>query len=216
MRKFIFSLCAGIIGLSALSSPAGAVEIEPGAAVPPGQVEEVEHASRSSAGSSGADDDLLMVGLSSVAVIGAALGGGAWAVQEGLLPNPLPGLLPSPTPVRPAPAPQSPAPEPVLFNCEAPGVVRPDLVRIACGNGWSNIENITWHSWNQNSASGSGRYYWNTCRPSCAAGNYEQEWVDFTLGGVTERNGQRGFTRAYFGGREYHIGPWDLTPEFQR
>lgn len=61
-------------------------------------------------------------------VIGAVtlIGGGAvWAVQQGFIPNPLPGILPSPAPApaplpAPAPEPVAPAPAPIAEPAPAP------------------------------------------------------------------------------------------------
>lgn len=52
--------------------------------------------------------------IASLALLAAAGGGAYWAVQEGLIPNPLPGVLPDPAVTAPAPA---PAPAPARGDC---------------------------------------------------------------------------------------------------
>jgi len=56
-------------------------------------------------------------GAVALAVSSAVVGGGAvWAVQQGLLPNPLPGLIPGPGQHTPAPAPRTGDCSPQAFN----------------------------------------------------------------------------------------------------
>ncbi|MGP6175282.1 hypothetical protein [Corynebacterium sp. A21] len=213
MRKFLASACAGIIGISALVSPAGAQELPepPMAESVAGEslVLEDEPGSSLSSGSS-ADSDLLVDGIVVAGVLGAAAAGGAWAVQQGLIPNPLPGIIPGPAPVQQAPAP-APVPvvqpTPVLYNCYMPdGEVYPGAIILFCGDAHSILDQITWHSWNINGASGRALLKAKTCVPDCATGGYTARWVDFTLGGVNWNGSEPEFTRAYIEGKEYMIG----------
>ena len=50
--------------------------------------------------------------VSSIVGIATILGGAFWAIQQRLIPNPLPGIIPGPPPLPEPPAPAPPAPEP--------------------------------------------------------------------------------------------------------
>lgn len=212
MRKLLASVCAGIIGISALASPAAAQDLPeppmPEAAADQPSAFEAEQGSSLSSGSS-ADGDLLVGGIVVAGVLGAAAAGGAWAVQQGLIPNPLPGIIPGPAPVQQAPRPAAPAPAPtpVLNNCGfGEKEVRPTYILLYCGDGHSALNHITWNSWSIDGASGRAELRELTCNPSCATGGATYRWVDFTLGGLVWKNGEPQFTRAYVvGGREYRI-----------
>lgn len=212
VRRFIIGMCAGIIGISSLAAvPAQAQEAE---LLPEtGAVQFEEDVATDGQGSSGSseNEDLLMVGLSSTAVIGAALAGGAWAVQQGMIPNPLPGILPSPAPA-PAPSPvptPAPAPQrtPVLYNCYmTEPEVRPQAIILFCGDAHSILDEITWHSWSVEGASGRALLKARTCVPDCATGGYTARWVDFTLGGIKWNGNEPEFTLAMAEGTVYRIG----------
>ncbi|MGP6173717.1 excalibur calcium-binding domain-containing protein [Corynebacterium sp. A21] len=101
--------------------------------------------SGSSAGSSENTEDsvgsegeigAVIIGVAAIAAVAGLVGAGVtWAVQERLIANPLPGIIPSPAPVvhNPAPAPaptpapvvNRPAPAPVPAPAPAPVVNRP-------------------------------------------------------------------------------------------
>ncbi|WP_420100305.1 excalibur calcium-binding domain-containing protein [Corynebacterium sp.] len=71
------------------------------------------------------DAILLLGGLATAALVtGATAAGVTWAVQERLIPNPLPGVIPSPpqrtTPRATAPAPRQTAPRPAVPRQTAP------------------------------------------------------------------------------------------------
>lgn len=98
----------------ALSVAAGTIQAAPASAQ---TMEEADTSSRSSSSSS--DDGSSAGGAIALAAVAAAIGGGAlWAVQQGLIPNPLPGVIPGPTPPAPAPAPVPPRGDcsPQAFN----------------------------------------------------------------------------------------------------
>ncbi|WP_257160021.1 excalibur calcium-binding domain-containing protein [Corynebacterium cystitidis] len=75
--------------------------------------------SLSSTDDSGSSSPGLWIGLVAFAgVVAAAAGGAYWAIQERLIPNPLPGIIPGPAPA-PAPAPR-PAPQPAPQPAPSP------------------------------------------------------------------------------------------------
>jgi hypothetical protein len=47
---------------------------------------------------------------------------------------------------------------------------KPTAIVLACGDGNTFLQKLTWSSWTTTSAKGQGLYTYNTCRPSCAAG----------------------------------------------
>ena len=88
-----------------------------------------ELSSGTSSGSSedSEDSDLsnrdIILGIAAIAAVGGLIAGGVhWAVQQRMIPNPLPGIIPNP----PAPAPQPVAPAPA--PAPAPQAVAPQAV----------------------------------------------------------------------------------------
>lgn len=95
----------------AISVAAGALQSAPALAQEVQAPDEsaVSGSSSSSSGSGSSQD--AVIGVVALATLAAAIGGGGmWAVQQGLIANPLPGIIPGP----PAP---SPAPEPRVGDC---------------------------------------------------------------------------------------------------
>lgn len=84
----------------ALSLTAGAIQ---GTPVSAQTLEETDSSSLSST-SSGTDGGSSTGALALVSTATALGGGALWAIQQGLIPNPLPGIIPSPRPLAPAPA----------------------------------------------------------------------------------------------------------------
>lgn len=93
---------------------------------------EASVSSELSSTSSEADTTEIIVGIAAVAAVTGLIAGGVhWAVQQRLIPNPLPGIIPNPPALAPqaAPAPQElgPAPE-VVAPAPAPQAVAPQVV----------------------------------------------------------------------------------------
>lgn len=86
--------------------------------VVPASAQEAEEPNASSLSSLSASEEGSAAGpaVAVLALIAALGGGGLWAVQQGLIPNPLPGVIPGPP--QPAPAPV-PVPEPRRGDCSA-------------------------------------------------------------------------------------------------
>ena len=111
MRKTIITMLATTaIAFSAISPvQAQTVDTDTDASV------SSELSSGTSSGSSedSEDSDLsnrdIIFGIAAIAAVGGLIAGGVhWAVQQRMIPNPLPGIIPNP----PALAPQAPAPAP--------------------------------------------------------------------------------------------------------
>lgn len=125
MRKTIITMLATIaIAFSAISPvQAQTVDTDTDASV------SSELSSGTSSGSSedSEDSDLsnrdIIFGTAAIAAVGGLIAGGVhWAVQQRMIPNPLPGIIPNP----PAPAPQPVAPAPA--PAPAPQAVAPQVV----------------------------------------------------------------------------------------
>lgn len=63
--------------------------------------------------------------VSSIVGIAAILGGAFWAIQQRLIPNPLPGIIPGPPPLPEPPTPAPPAPEPAPAPAPEPAPPAP-------------------------------------------------------------------------------------------
>ncbi|AST22137.1 hypothetical protein CEY17_01995 [Corynebacterium glutamicum ATCC 14067] len=127
MRKTLITMLATTaIAFSAISPvQAQTVDTDTDASV------SSELSSGTSSGSSedSEDSDIsnrdIIFGIAAIAAVGGLIAGGVhWAVQQRMIPNPLPGIIPNlpalaPQPVAPAPAP-APAPQAVAPQAVAP------------------------------------------------------------------------------------------------
>ena len=108
MRKTLLSLVAATGIVLSTISPANATPSDSLSAELSS-----ESSSLSSTSSEGEDTDLL-IGVVAIAAVGGLIANGVhWAVQQRMIPNPLPGIIPNPPALAPAPAP-APAPQPVV------------------------------------------------------------------------------------------------------
>lgn len=98
----------------------------------------------------------------------------------------------------------------VLIDCLSKAVVRPSGFMLACGDGSQYLSRLRWASWTRGLASGTGKFSFNTCTPSCAAGKYITSKVIVVLwhvAGVPHRHSLRQFsmmTVIYTGKRPAH------------
>ena len=73
----------------------------------------------------------------------------------------------------------------VVINCVGKGVVKPKQIIIACADAGVMVYKISWTSWTDNEAKGTGTLAWNTCLPkTCVAGIVQKYKVKITLGRV--------------------------------
>ncbi|CAN2236026.1 hypothetical protein [Candidatus Planktophila dulcis] len=77
----------------------------------------------------------------------------------------------------------------LTWDCEYPEY-KPETIMIYCGDGGAYIDKITWNSWSQNGASGTGEYYKNLCNPDCADGKIVHAPVNIRLSELTPRKGK--------------------------
>ena len=72
-----------------------------------------------------------------------------------------------------------------VVDCTGAVVSRPKDLTISCADANITITKITWKSWTNNRARGTGTLVWNTCLPqTCVAGIVQQYPVALTLNGV--------------------------------
>ena len=79
------------------------------------------------------------------------------------------------------PAAAVPAARLVVFDCSGHAVVRPKDFVLACADGNSAVEKLTWTSWTPGLASAKGTLRQNDCTPYCAAGHFHDYPVSLTL-----------------------------------
>ena len=80
--------------------------------------------------------------------------------------------------------------EVLTWDCEYPDY-KPETIMIYCGDGGGYIAKITWNSWSQEGAEGTGEYYRNLCEPDCADGKLLWAKVKVVLSGPKYTRGKR-------------------------
>ncbi len=114
---------------------------------------------------------------------------------------------------------------PVLVNCAMHGQTRPGTYIMACGDGNAYVSKLQWASWGSSAAFATGRYVFNTCTPSCAAGHYVSFPALVALWRAeawSGHSGQRYFSRLTIiltgsttytaGGKTYHVAATQTIP----
>ena len=75
-------------------------------------------------------------------------------------------------------------------DCEGEKLaLRPSHFVLACADGNTFLEHVTWTSWGGRIATGRGTLVANTCTPDCAAGKYVSEPAQVALGALGQRAG---------------------------
>lgn len=59
-----------------------------------------------------------------------------------------------------------------VLDCGVGYEMEPEVITLACADGGIQVDQITWLTWDQSSATGEGTLIENTCEPDCAAGRY--------------------------------------------
>ena len=77
----------------------------------------------------------------------------------------------------------------LTWDCDYPEY-KPETIMIYCGDGGAYISKITWTSWNQDGAQGTGQYFKNLCEPDCADGKIVHAPVNIRLSELTPRKGK--------------------------
>jgi len=102
----------------------------------------------------------------------------------------------------------------LTWDCEYPEY-KPETIMIYCGDGGAYIDKITWESWNQNGASGTGEYYRNLCEPDCADGKIMHAPVNVRLSELVSRKGKyylRTLDISSVSGKDF---PWGESGVFE-
>lgn len=92
-----------------------------------------------------------------------------------------------------APAVAAETPDPsrtYVVDCQGELDYKPKQIVFACGDAGVYFGNIKWTKWNMNEAVGRGTLFYNTCEPTCGAGNVlRYKKVRIELGGVASGPG---------------------------
>jgi hypothetical protein len=102
----------------------------------------------------------------------------------------------------------------LTWDCEYPEY-KPETIMIYCGDGGAYIDKITWNSWSQDGASGTGEYYKNLCKPDCADGEIVHAPVNIRLSELTPRKGKfylRTLDMSSVSGKDF---PWRESGVFE-
>jgi hypothetical protein len=81
------------------------------------------------------------------------------------------------------------ATEVLTWDCELPEY-KPEAITLTCASGGLYVDQITWNSWSQKGATGTGIFNENLCEPSCAEGKLVSEAVKVKLSNLTLRKGK--------------------------
>jgi hypothetical protein len=81
------------------------------------------------------------------------------------------------------------ATEVLTWDCEFPEY-KPKAITFTCASGGLYVDQITWNSWSQKGATGTGTFSENLCEPSCSEGELVQEKVNIRLSDLTPRKGK--------------------------
>ncbi|AGG65755.1 excalibur calcium-binding domain-containing protein [Corynebacterium callunae] len=141
MRKTIITMLATTAIVFSAISPVQAqtVDTDTDASV------SSELSSGTSSGSS-EDSDLsnrdIIFGIAAIAAVGGLIAGGVhWAVQQRMIPNPLPGIIPNPPALAPQPVAPAPAPAPAP-QAVAPQVVAPAPAPVQTNRTYKNCTEV--------------------------------------------------------------------------
>jgi hypothetical protein len=102
----------------------------------------------------------------------------------------------------------------LTWDCEYPEY-KPETIMIYCGDGGTYISKITWNSWGQDGATGTGEYYRNLCDPDCADGKIVHAPVRIALSDLTPQKGKfylRTLDMSSVSGKDF---PWGESGGFE-
>jgi hypothetical protein len=81
------------------------------------------------------------------------------------------------------------ATEVLTWDCES-AVHKPESITLTCADGGWSLQKITWTSWTEKGAEGTGTFRENLCKPDCADGEIVQAKVKVKLSDLTSYNGK--------------------------
>lgn len=82
----------------------------------------------------------------------------------------------------------------VIADCQKPSE-EPSEITIACGDGNFVVADITWDSWGQDEAGGSGTAEVNLCEPNCADGKVGNYISGVTVSDIGDCDGQSAYRK---------------------
>lgn len=81
--------------------------------------------------------------------------------------------------------------KPVIHKCVKGTVAAPKTYTLACGDGYTGLQDLRWADWGAKTASAVGKGFANTCTPSCVAGKIVTNPVTLTVSGLSGGQYQR-------------------------
>ena len=75
------------------------------------------------------------------------------------------------------------------YDCEFP-VQRPLQIMLTCADGGMIVTDITWNTWTETGATGTGTYSQNMCEPNCAEGTRVDLPVSIKLSNLFKHKGR--------------------------
>ena len=72
----------------------------------------------------------------------------------------------------------------LTWDCES-AVYKPESITLTCADGGWSLQQITWTSWTEKGAEGTGTFRENRCEPSCAEGEIAEAKVKVKLSDLT-------------------------------
>ena len=77
----------------------------------------------------------------------------------------------------------------LTWDCES-AVYKPESITLTCADGGWSIQAITWSTWTEKGAEGTGTWRENLCKPNCAAGKIAEAKVNVKLSDLTSNKGK--------------------------
>ena len=81
------------------------------------------------------------------------------------------------------------ATEVLTWDCES-AVYKPESITLTCADGGWSLQEITWTSWTETGAEGTGTFRENLCKPSCADGEFVEAKVNLKLSDLIPYKGK--------------------------
>ena len=77
----------------------------------------------------------------------------------------------------------------LTWDCES-AVYKPESITLTCADGGWSIQAITWSTWTEKGADGTGTWKENLCKPNCAEGKIAEAKVNIKLSDLTSNKGK--------------------------
>jgi hypothetical protein len=77
----------------------------------------------------------------------------------------------------------------LTWDCES-AEYKPESITLTCADGGWSIQGITWSTWTEKGADGTGTWKENLCKPNCAEGKIAEAKVNIKLSDLTSNKGK--------------------------